>query len=96
MDRETRVHVDLDGQSRPVGRLYSRVRRGRETASFAYDATWLAHDERFALGPALQLGPGPFHAGADRPLFIGGAELDRMESAFAHGDLEHACSFTGK
>lgn len=79
MERETWVHADLDGQPHPVGRLYSRVRRGRETASFEYDAAWLEHVERFALEPALQLGPGPFHTGADRPLFgaIGDSAPDR-------------------
>lgn len=83
MDRETWVHADLDGQLRPVGRLFSRIRRGRETASFEYDEAWLEHDERFALEPALQLGPGPFHAGADRPLFgaIGDSAPDRWGRA---------------
>lgn len=79
MQRETFVHADLGGEPQLVGRLYTHVRRGRETATFEYDQTWLDHDERYALEPALQLGPGPFHAGADKPLFgaIGDSAPDR-------------------
>jgi len=79
MERETFVHADLAGKPQLVGRLYTHVRRGRETASFEYDPSWLDHDERYSLEPALALGPGPFHAGADRPLFgaIGDSAPDR-------------------
>ena len=57
MAEEAWVYVDLDGRTQPVGRLWSRVRRGRESASFEYDPDWLSHAERFALEPALTLGP---------------------------------------
>jgi len=79
MERETHVHADLKGEAKLVGRLYTHVRRGRETATFEYDQAWLDHDERFSLEPALQLGPGPFHAGAETPLFgaIGDSAPDR-------------------
>lgn len=79
MERETCVYVDLGGDAHLVGRLHSRVRRGRETATFQYEPAWLEHDERFALEPALRLDPGPFHAGADKPLFgaIGDSAPDR-------------------
>jgi serine/threonine-protein kinase HipA len=30
---------------------------------------WLARTDRFALEPSLMLAPGPYHAGADRPMF---------------------------
>lgn len=56
MDQEIFVHIDLHGTSHLVGRLWSRVRKGREGASFEYDPTWLKHPERFALEPALSLG----------------------------------------
>ena len=39
MSREVEVHVDLDGQTHLVGRLWSRLNKGREGASFAYDAS---------------------------------------------------------
>jgi serine/threonine-protein kinase HipA len=79
MERETHVHVDLDGTTYLVGRFFSLVRGRRETATFEYDEGWLGHRERFALEPALLLGPGPFHAGADQPLFgaIGDSAPDR-------------------
>ena len=83
MDRETCVHVELGGGTEPVGRLYTHVRRGRETVTFEYETAWLKHAERFALDPALKLGPGPFHSRADRPLFgaIGDSAPDRWGRA---------------
>jgi serine/threonine-protein kinase HipA len=61
MDREVLVYADLQGVPYLVGRLWSRLRKDRETATFEYDKSWLAHGERFSLEPALKLGPGPFH-----------------------------------
>ena len=40
MSREVEVHVDLDGQTHLVGRLWSRLNRGRQGASFAYHSAW--------------------------------------------------------
>lgn len=61
--------MDVDGQPILVGRLWARMRRGRDSASFEYDEQWLTHAERFALDPALPLGAGPFHTPADKPMF---------------------------
>jgi serine/threonine-protein kinase HipA len=66
MEREVLVHVDLAGRPVLVGRLWGRGRRGKESAGFEYDRSWLARPERFALGPALQLGPGAGPSGARR------------------------------
>jgi serine/threonine-protein kinase HipA len=79
MDREVLIHVDLQGTAHLMGRLWARLRKDRESATFEYDESWLAHPERFSLEPALRLGPGPFHAPADRPLFgaIGDSAPDR-------------------
>lgn len=79
MERETCVYVDLNGGTHLVGRLHSHLRRGRETATFEYEAGWLDNEARFALQPAIGLGPGPFHAGGDRPFFgaIGDSAPDR-------------------
>ncbi len=79
MDREVLVYVDLLGTPRLVGRLWARVRKDRESATFEYDKGWLAHAERFSLEPALKLGPGPFHTASDKPLFgaIGDSAPDR-------------------
>jgi serine/threonine-protein kinase HipA len=79
MDREVLVYVDLDGAPYLVGRLWTRLRKNKETATFEYDANWLQHPARFSLEPALQLGPGPFHTPADLPMFgaIGDSAPDR-------------------
>ena len=83
MDREVRVHVDLEGTPHFVGRLWSRTRKGRETASFEYAPEWLENPARFSLEPALQLGPGPFHTQGDLPMFgaIGDSAPDRWGRA---------------
>jgi serine/threonine-protein kinase HipA len=83
MDREVLVYVDLAGAPNRVGRLWSHVRKGRETASFEYDREWLANPARFSLEPALMLGPGPFHTNTDTPSFgaIGDSAPDRWGRA---------------
>ena len=83
MDREVLVYADLEGAAHLVGHLWSRVRKNRETATFEYDEDWLGHPARFALEPALQLGPGPFHTNADTPMFgaIGDSAPDRWGRA---------------
>jgi len=79
MERTVLVYVDLRGVPRVMGRLWSRTRRGQESASFEYDQTWLEHPERFALEPALTLGPGSHHTGPGKALFgaIGDSAPDR-------------------
>ena len=79
MDQEALVYVDLQGAPQLVGRLWARIRTGRESATFEYDETWLAHRDRFSLEPALMLGPGPFHTPSGKPLFgaIGDSAPDR-------------------
>ena len=79
MDREVLVYVDLQGKPYLVGRLWARIRKERESATFEYDKGWLAHPERFSLEPALKLGPGPFHMPSGQPLFgaIGDSAPDR-------------------
>jgi len=78
-DRECFVYVDLGGKPILAGRLWARLRKGRETATFEYDRSWLTHPERFSLEPALAVGPGLFHTAGDRPLFgaIGDSAPDR-------------------
>ncbi len=79
MDTEALVYVDLEGQLVLVGRLWARMRKGRDSASFEYDEEWLKRPDHFALEPALQLGPGPFHTPANKPMFgaIGDSAPDR-------------------
>ena len=79
MEKEALVYVDLRGIPHLVGRLWRRTHQARESATFEYDAGWLAHPERFSLEPAIKLGPGPFHAPSGKPLFgaIGDSAPDR-------------------
>jgi len=83
MDKETLVYVDLDGTPHLMGRLWARVRKNKESATFEYDEGWLKHPARFSLEPALQLGPGPFHTPADTPMFgaVGDSVPDRWGRA---------------
>jgi serine/threonine-protein kinase HipA len=78
-DRNVLVYVDLDGEPQLVGRLWGRVRKGRESATFEYDNAWLKHPARFPLEPALALGTGPLHTAAGRRIFgaIGDSAPDR-------------------
>ena len=79
MDKEVLVYVELQGTPHLVGRLWARMRKDRESGTFEYDPSWLAHPERFSLEPALKLGPGPFYTPSDKPLFgaIGDSAPDR-------------------
>jgi serine/threonine-protein kinase HipA len=78
-DRQFYVYVDLNGEPVLVGRLWARVRKGRESASFEYDETWRKHPQKFALEPALVLGRGPQHTPAGREIFgaMGDSAPDR-------------------
>jgi hypothetical protein len=68
-DRLLLVYIDLEGTPHLVGRLWARSRKGKESATFEYDAAWLASPSRFALEPALTLGKGPHHTVAGRQIF---------------------------
>jgi serine/threonine-protein kinase HipA len=82
MEAETLVYIDLAGKPHLVGRLWSHVRKERESATFEYSKDWLSNQHSFSLQPALSLGPGPFHTD-DRPLFgaIGDSAPDRWGRA---------------
>ncbi len=79
METEVLVYVDIAGTPHLAGRLWARVRKGRESASFEYDPGWLEYADRFSLEPALALGPGPFHTPSGKPLFgtLGDSAPDR-------------------
>lgn len=49
------VVVAIDHNDLLAGRLFSHRRGGRESASFTYDASYLAHEEAYALDPSLPL-----------------------------------------
>lgn len=73
------VYVQLERGPVLVGRLWSRLRKGQESASFEYDRGWLDHPEHFALEPALTLGEGSHHTAAGQALFgaLGDSAPDR-------------------
>ena len=73
------VYVDLEGEPHLAGRLWVHSKGSGQTASFEYDKAWLDARFRFALEPALQVGPGPYHTAAGRSLFsaIGDSAPDR-------------------
>jgi serine/threonine-protein kinase HipA len=79
MDGEALVYVDVAGRPRLAGRLWTRARKDRESATFEYDRGWLADPQRFSLEPALKIGPGPFHPRTEQRLFgaIGDSAPDR-------------------
>jgi len=83
MDREILVYVDIHKVPVLVGRLWTRVRNGRESATFEYDQSWIENPYRFSLEPALTLGPGPHHTAEGRSLFgaIGDSCPDRWGRA---------------
>ena len=61
MDREIEVHIDWDGATRLVGRLWARAKGARQTCSFSYDPAWLGLKDAFALEPNLPLVRGEAH-----------------------------------
>jgi len=52
-----------------AGRLWSHRRRNTESATFAYDAGYLAHPNAYALDPGLPLAAGQQQTAAGRPIF---------------------------
>lgn len=63
------VHIDIDAVARRVGTLHRHARRGSETTSFEYHATWLSDAEAFSLEPELPLGLGGFSPKGGRAIF---------------------------
>ena len=76
MEEKTHVYVELGGTSILVGTLWSRARKGQESATFEYQKSWLENPKRFSLEPALMLGPGPYHTGKAR-LFLAPSAIPR-------------------
>jgi serine/threonine-protein kinase HipA len=79
MSREIFVHIALSENNIFIGRLWFHSKKGKESASFEYDKSWLIHPERFALEPALKITEGTFHTGINQDIFgaIGDSAPDR-------------------
>lgn len=69
MNRLLLVYVEIKGVPQLAGKLWTRARGDRQSASFEYAPEWLAHPEHFALEPALVIGPGAHHTPAGTALF---------------------------
>jgi serine/threonine-protein kinase HipA len=63
------VHIELNGQTRPVGIARCNRARGAEIILFEYLRTWLDDPGHFALEPALALTRGTFAPSAGLPTF---------------------------
>jgi serine/threonine-protein kinase HipA len=66
---DVEVHIDLEGQVRPLGILHRQASRRGETVTFEYDETWLGDANRFSIEPALTLTAGTFPPQAGQPIF---------------------------
>ncbi len=69
MEKIIYVYIDLDNSPQYVGQLWSRIKKGRESASFEYAEEWLNRTDRFALEPALILVNGPQHTPSNKNIF---------------------------
>jgi serine/threonine-protein kinase HipA len=67
VERELTVHIETSTGTALLGRLWTRIRGARETASFEYDKSWLARPDHYGIDPELPPTRGRFHT--DRPLF---------------------------
>lgn len=63
------VVVVVGADELTAGRLWSHRRRGAESATFAYDASYLAHPAAYELDPALPLAAGQQQTPAGRAIF---------------------------
>lgn len=66
---DVEVHIDLEGQVRPLGILHRQASRRGETVTFEYDETWLKDANRFSIEPALTLTAGAFPPQVGQPIF---------------------------
>lgn len=68
-DIAVEVIVQIGGEDVLAGRLWSHRRRGVESATFAYDETYLMRPDAYALDPALPLTTGQQQTPAERATF---------------------------
>lgn len=66
---DVEVHIDLEGQVRPLGILHRQASRRGETVTFEYDDVWLKDKNRFSIEPALTLTAGTFPPQAGQTIF---------------------------
>lgn len=66
---DVEVHIDLEGQVRPLGILHRQASRRGESVTFEYDEAWLGDANRFSIEPALTLTAGTYPPQAGQPIF---------------------------
>ena len=66
---EVDVVIQIEGEDRLAGRLWSIRRRGRESATFSYAPEYLSGPDSYALDPALPLVAGPQQTPLGRAVF---------------------------
>jgi serine/threonine-protein kinase HipA len=66
---EVDVIVQIAGEDVLAGRLWLHRRRGRESATFAYAADYLAREDAYELDPGLPLVAGPQQTAEGRAIF---------------------------
>lgn len=81
MERRLFVHVEIAGVTHFVGTPWTHRTKGRERATFEYDASWVSSPNSFALEPALRLGIDAYHTVAGQSLFgaMGDSAPDRWD-----------------
>jgi serine/threonine-protein kinase HipA len=91
------VHVVVGAQELLAGRLWSHRRRGQESASFAYDAGYLAHPGAYALEPALPLVAGQHQTAGERAMFAAFSDCapDRWGRRLIHRNEERRAQADG-
>jgi len=62
MNREIDVHIDWQGSTILVGKLWARSKGNRQTSSFEYVAERIGRVDSSALAPDLPLSSGQFHS----------------------------------
>ncbi len=90
-DRVVDVRLVLGDEELTVGRLWSHRRRGRESATFAYEAGYLAHPRAYALEPGLPLVAGQQQTAGSRAMFAAFSDCapDRWGRRLIQRDEEH-------
>ncbi len=67
MEKLIWVYLDIDNSPLLVGKLWTRVRKKIESASFEYNQNWLQNPNFFAIEPLLAQGGGSYHT--DKKIF---------------------------
>lgn len=68
-DKTIYVFIELNGENHLVGRLWPHFNKGKESASFEYDDSWLSRKDKFSLEPVLKVSHGVYHTTGNKKIF---------------------------